>query len=101
MLPFGAGAREVAGKPCRTDQEESCNQVHATCARTLKFDAKHESLTGMYDKLLDPCKPESDGLKNTQEGWWSQDKPEPTGVVPGVPDPKSIASSKLKDKLKD
>jgi len=103
MLPFGAGGREVAGfdgKPCRTDQEESCNQVHATCARTLKFDAKHESLTGMYDKLLDPCKPESDGLKNTQEGWWSQDKPEPTGVVPGVPDPKSMASNKLKDKLK-
>lgn len=108
LLPFGMGKRQVGrlldGKPCRTDQEESCNQVHATCARTLKFDSKVDGLTGMFSELLDPCKPESmtnditAGLKNNREGWWSQNEHKPTGVPPDVPDLMKTALKKLKAK---
>merc|ERR1719183_1585318 len=50
------------GRPCRTDEEESFNKVHGTCARTLKFSAERDSNYGLlFDKVDPPCKPPPKG----------------------------------------
>lgn len=62
--PCGLSFRKTPrmnGLPCRKDEEESCNEVHATCARVLKLgyqkDMSMQSL-GRYNKPGPPCKPQ-------------------------------------------
>jgi len=51
------------GRPCRSDEEESCNKVHGTCARTLKFSAAMDrKYPLLFDKVDPPCKPPVDGV---------------------------------------
>lgn len=49
------------GRPCRYDEEESCNKFHATCARVLKYGGLKEGLLGNFDKIQPPCRPEEPG----------------------------------------
>lgn len=54
------------GRPCRSDEEESCNKVHGTCARTLKFSAERDSNYGLtFDKVDPPCAPPKKGEKDS------------------------------------
>mmetsp|Transcript_89442 Transcript_89442/g.186869 ORF Transcript_89442/g.186869 Transcript_89442/m.186869 type:complete len:440 (-) Transcript_89442:98-1417(-) len=55
--------------PCRSDEEESCNDVHATCRNVPAFGAvpNDRLLRGAY-ALRDSCKPRDMTVENAAEG---------------------------------
>lgn len=49
-------------RPCRKDEEESCNKVHATCARTLNNGTSSSwKYKLLFDEIKPPCKPPKEG----------------------------------------
>ncbi|CAK0875454.1 unnamed protein product, partial [Prorocentrum cordatum] len=49
------------GIPCRGEEEESCNRVHATCARAPKFGSEPDPDDLRFQRPKPPCEPEPEG----------------------------------------
>lgn len=50
-------SRGPRGLPCRGDEEESCNEVHATCARSLKEGFEADPEDKKFLRAKPPCEP--------------------------------------------